>query len=179
MWARTGWRRRLGVLAGAVVVATVGLLWPVWPAVEIEVDGDRAGLLQLEENERFGIIFMHSVDNLPVQDWYVVRDGEIVQESTRMRQYGAGMGNHPADGTGRAVDGWWEVGDMNRPIGDLVLRVGGSSVDHRLRHPHGEVALSQCWPRQRVAVRAVQVSTLMRVQSFLLHSSLRTPGCAA
>lgn len=156
-------------LAGGALTAAA-LLWPVWTAVSVEVDGERAALVPLEESERFGITFMHSVDDLPVQDWYVVRGDEIVQESTRMRQYGAGMGNHVDDGDGRAVDGWWEVGDMNRPIGELVLRVGGRSIDHRLRHQDGELALSRCWPRERVAIRVDEVSTLDRVLSVVLGS---------
>jgi hypothetical protein len=155
-------------LAGGAL--TAALLWPVWTAVSVEVAGERAALVPLEESERFGITFMHSVDDLPVQDWYVVRGGEIVQESTRMRQYGAGMGNHVDDGVGHAVDGWWEVSDMNRPIGELVLRVGSRSVDHRLRHQDGELALSRCWPRERVAIRVDEVSTLARVVSAVRGS---------
>jgi hypothetical protein len=165
---RTVTTATLGAMCGALVggaVTATALLWPVWTALTVEVGGARAALVPLEENERFGITFMHSVDDLPVQDWYVVRDGTIVQESTRMRQYGAGMGNHPGDGDGRAVEGWWEVASMNRPIGDLVLRVGAAPVDHRLRHPDGEVPLSRCWPRERVEVRVDEVSTLARLVS--------------
>lgn len=143
----------------------VALVWPVWPAIAVEVDGhpNAGGSLALDSDEQFAITFIHSLDLLPVQDWYVVREGEIVQDSARLISFGAGMGHIHGQGTGHADGRWWEIRDLDRPIGDLVLRVGRSSVDHRLRYPGGELALSACWPRERVTIRASKMSTLARV----------------
>lgn len=159
--------RRWGpLLIGAA--AAGALLWPVWPGLEVGPEGRPACHLPLTDQQPFGLSFLHSVDGLPVQDWYHVEDDRIVQDATRLRQFGAGMGHIDGAGRGRAVDGWWEVGDLRRPIGTLVIRVGGPSVDHRLHHPDGVLALSERWSHTRVVIRPWRRSTLHRVLAPLL-----------
>lgn len=175
-------RRRIGTfvaVAAAAVIVVGALCWPAWPAIAVDVDGRPAagGSLPLAADEQFGISFVHSVDNLPVQDWYVIKEGQLVQDSSRLISFGAGMGHIAGRGTGHVggnwADGkWWEVRDIDQPIGDLVIRVGRDSVDHRLRYPDGELALSECWPLERVTVRATKVATITR-----LLGSLSGPGC--
>lgn len=158
---RRGTSALLAALAATAVLT--GALFSTGPsgarpdAVALEVSGAGVvGYLPLGPHDRLGVLFVHSVDLLPVEDWYLLRDGALVQESTRLRQYGAGMGHIPGVGTGRADGDWWEVTGMNQHIGVLELRIGPPSVNHRLRHPGGEIALSDCWPGRRLTVRPVR-----------------------
>lgn len=127
---------------------------PGRPAVVVEVDGAGVvGHLPLEPGEQLGVSFIHSLDKLPVEDWYVLRDGSLVQVSTRLKQFGAGMGHIPGQGHGHADGDWWKVSGLERQIGALVLRIGPLSVDHRLLYRGHEVRLSTCWPGQRLTLR--------------------------
>ncbi|NED99704.1 DUF1850 domain-containing protein [Phytoactinopolyspora halotolerans] len=153
--------------AAAPALVLIALAWPVWPALSIAPDGGTAGYVRLDDGEAFGLTFVHSVDHLPIQDWYHVEDGRIVQDSTRLVQFGAGMGHMPGVGTGHDAGDWWEIRGLEREIGDLVLRVGSAAVDHRLQVGDTHVALSRCWERQRVTVRPVRVSTLQLMTSSI------------
>ncbi|MFE1169345.1 DUF1850 domain-containing protein [Nocardiopsis sp. NPDC058789] len=156
--------RRAGLWLGAGLGAAllVGALLPVWPALRLSVDGDRLGHLPLAEGEQFTVSYVHSIDHLPIEENIEVRDGELVADSTRLRQFGAGMGQIPGQGTGRADGEWWVIEDMNRHVGpELAIRVGTASVDHRLRTPDTEVRLSPCLTSRRVAVEPARISTLV------------------
>lgn len=128
------------------------------PGVEVTVSGVGVlGYVRLDPDDRLGVTFVHSVDLLPVEDWFVLRDGALVQRSTRLIQYGTGMGQIAGQGTGRSDGRWWVVDGMNRHIGTLRLRIGAASVDHRLRYPNGMVTLSECWPGELLTVRPTQL----------------------
>ncbi|MBQ1081275.1 MULTISPECIES: DUF1850 domain-containing protein [unclassified Nocardiopsis] len=155
-------RAALWVGAGLGAALVVGALVPVWPALRLSVDGDRLGHLPLAEGEQFTVSYVHSIDHLPIEENLEVRDGELVADSTRLRQFGAGMGQIPGQGTGRADGEWWVIEDMNRHVGpELAIRVGTASVDHRLRTPDAEVRLSPCLTSRRVAVEPARISTLV------------------
>ncbi|MEU3019379.1 DUF1850 domain-containing protein [Nocardiopsis sp. NPDC007018] len=181
-WGRAGTRRprtavlrRLGRWAGAGLCAALLLaaLVPVWPALRLSVDGERFGHLPLAEGEQFTVSYVHSIDHLPIEENIEVRDGVLVADSTRLRQFGAGMGHIPGEGTGRADGEWWVIEDMNRTLGpQLAIRVGRASVDHRLRTPDTEVRLSPCLTARRVVVEPVRVPTLV-----LLFGGAPRPDC--
>lgn len=157
-------------MVAVLAAAVIALAWPLWPALSVTPDGAAPGYLPVSADERFGLTFEHSVDHLPIEDWYHVESGSIVQDSTRLRQFGAGMGHIDGTGTGRDAGDWWEIVDMNRMIGDLVVRVGSARVDHRLVHPGGVLPLSRCWAGKRVTISPVRLSTVERVTA-----SLRSP----
>lgn len=181
----TAVRRRAGAAPAAVLAAvfaavlTTGALLPLWPALRLSVDDEHLGHLPLAEGEQFTLSYVHSIDHLPIEENLEVRDGALVADSTRLRQFGAGMGQIPGEGTGRADGEWWVIEDMNRPIGpELAIRVGTAAVDHRLRTPDTEVRLSPCLTSRRVLVEPVRISTLR----LLLggdpqpHCDERSPG---
>lgn len=150
-------------------------------AVAVQVDSDVVGLLPMAPADRLGIRFIHSLDHLPVEDWYVVRGGELVQVSTRLVQFGAGMGHIAGEGRGHADGDWWEITGMERHIGTLVLRIGRASVDHRLLYRGQEVGLSACWPGQRLTLRPVWVASAQamagRTQLIAGHLPAGRHGC--
>ncbi|MBB4929690.1 hypothetical protein F4561_000510 [Lipingzhangella halophila] len=171
MWVRVAraWRSRTRatrvriVAVAATGLAATALLWPVWPAVSVEGDDAELGVVPLDPGESFTLSFVHSLDKLPVEDVYEIRDGRIVQEATRVREFGAGMGHIPGRGEGHAEGEWWVVSGIDEPIDDFRVLVGSPGTDHRLVYPGGEVSLTRCWAGERVTLRAVRQSTLARV----------------
>ncbi|CAM4221379.1 DUF1850 domain-containing protein [Nocardiopsis rhodophaea] len=162
--------------AGATgLLVLVALLWPVWPALTLEGPAGPLGDLPLDGRRRFGLTFVHSVDGLPIEDRYQVRSGRIVQESTLLAQFGAGTGHIPGVGTGRAVGERWEVSGLDREIGELRIRVGSPPADHRLVHPGGVLALSDCWAGEAVVVRAARISTLRRAIAAIAPADCPPP----
>ncbi|WP_046471946.1 DUF1850 domain-containing protein [Allosalinactinospora lopnorensis] len=164
-------KARTAVVA-ITALLTTALLWPVWPALSIGAEGSRIGHVPLDSEGGFTVSFIHSLDKLPVEDVYVVRDGRVVQDATRLRQFGAGMGHIPGEGSGHAEGDWWVVSDLDRPIDDFKLRVGSPGADHRLVHPGGEIPLSQCWAGESLTLRPVKLPTLVR-----LLPTTRPPAC--
>ncbi len=159
------------LLVGAVATAVATL--PLWPALRLSVDEDRLGHLPLAEGELFTISYVHSIDHLPIEEYIEVRDGNLVVDSTRLRQFGAGMGHRPGEGTGRADGQWWVIEDMDRDIGtEVAIRVGAPSVDHRVTASDTEVRLSPCLASRRVVVEPVRATTLQ-----LLFDSDPQPEC--
>ena len=155
------------------VALVTGALLPLWPALRLTVDDDRLGHLPLAEGEQFTISYVHSIDHLPIEENIEVRDGNLIVDSTRLRQFGAGMGHIPGEGTGRADGEWWVIEDMNRDIGpEVAIRVGVASVDHRLHTPDAEVRLSPCLASRRVVVAPVRISAL-----HLLFGGDPQPDC--
>lgn len=166
---------RLTIAAALVVVAAVATAAavPLWPALRLSVDEDRLGHLPLAEGELFTLSYVHSIDHLPIEEYIEVRDGNLVVDSTRLRQFGAGMGHRPGEGTGRADGEWWVIEDMNRDIGpEVAIRVGAPSVDHRVITPDAEVRLSPCLATRRVVVEPVRATTLQ-----LLFDTDPQPEC--
>jgi hypothetical protein len=150
--------RVCGVLAA---VALGALLVPVWPVLRVSDDGSTIGYLPLAEGERFTITYVHSIDQLPIEEDLVRRDGRLVAETTRVRQFGAGMGQIPGEGTGRADGEWWVVDGIGRDVGtELALRVGSPAVDHRLVADGTEVRLSPCLAAHRVTLAPDRAATL-------------------
>lgn len=149
-------------------VAVTGLLgfalaWPVWPALAIERDGEPAGVVRLDAEREFAITFLHSLDNLPVEDHYAVRGGQVVQTSTRLVEFGAGSAHLPGQGVGQADGRWWVISGMDHTIGEVNVRVGAASTEHELRYPDGVLHLADCWSGESVTLRATELSTLERI----------------
>jgi len=167
---------RAAAVAALVLAAAAGaLLWPAWPALRLSTGGTELGHLPLSEGELFTISYVHSIDHLPIEENIEVREGRLIVQSTRFRQFGAGMGHIVGEGTGRADGEWWVIEGMDRDIGtELALRVGAPSVDHRVSTPDDEVGLSACLAAHRVTIEPDRVSTLR-----LLLGRTPEPECDA
>lgn len=154
---------RLPAVGVAVVAALVGaLLLPVWPVLRVSHGEEVVADLR---DDRITVSYVHSIDQLPIEEDLRVHDGHLVVERTRLRQFGAGMGQIDDEGRGYADGSWWVVDDLHRDIGpQMLLRVGAPRVDHRLRADGTEVALSSCLAGERVRVAPARVSTLALLQ---------------
>lgn len=159
---RSTWTRAGAVVASVLAVAALtALLWPARTALRVSEEDRTLGHLPLAGDEALTVAYTHSVDGLPIEEDLLVEDGRLVVDATRLRQFGAGMGQIPGEGTGRTDGQWWVVEDLDRDIGtEMVLRVGSAEVDHRLRVPGTEVELSPCLAGHPVTVEPVRVSTL-------------------
>ncbi|GAA2098541.1 hypothetical protein GCM10009823_19860 [Brevibacterium salitolerans] len=145
----------LAVLAAGAAAAAFA---PVWPAVTVS-GGERT--LAVVGHDRFSISYVHSIDGLPIEEDLQVDEGRLVVERTRLRQFGAGMGQIEGHGHGRQEGRWWVIDDMGRDIGaEMHLRAGAPEVDHRLRIDTTELALSACMPGERITITAQRVSAL-------------------
>ncbi|WP_304451898.1 DUF1850 domain-containing protein [Nocardiopsis sp. YSL2] len=150
--------RVCGVLAAAALGA---LLLPVWPVLRVSDEGSTLGYLPLSEGERFTITYVHSIDHLPIEEDIELRDGRLIAQTTRIRQFGAGMGHIPGEGHGYADGEWWVVDDIGRDVGTgLAMRVGAANVDHRLQAAGTEVRLSPCLAAHRVTLEPDRAATL-------------------
>ncbi|MFL1379802.1 MULTISPECIES: DUF1850 domain-containing protein [unclassified Nocardiopsis] len=160
-------------VAAAALAVLAGLFWPTHSALRVADEGAVIGYLPLAPEEVFTITYVHSIDHLPIEEDIAVRDGRLVVDATRIRQFGAGMGQIAGEGHGRADGEWWVIEEMNRDIGaELALRVGAPTVDHRIRTPGAEVRLSPCLTAHRVTVEPVRLSTL-----HLLTARTPAPEC--
>lgn len=176
-------RPRRGVLLtwAAIVAASllVAAMVPVWPVLRLQSEGEVLTDLRLHE-DRLVISYVHSIDKLPIEEYLQVRDGRLVVESTRIRQFGAGMGHRQGEGSGHADGQWWVLTDLDRDIGtDLHLRVGPESIDHRVRTGDRELALSSCVPRQRVTMTPDSISTLQLLWGAKAPACEGPPATAA
>lgn len=154
------------VLASLLLTGLLAALLPVWPVLRVSHGEEVVADLRLPEG-RFTLGYVHSIDRLPVEEDLQVSQGRLVVQTTRVRQFGAGMGQIAGEGRGYADPPWWVVTDMGRDIGTEVhLRVGAPGVDHRLQVPGTEgeahaiqIQLTRCWAGERLSITPATVST--------------------
>lgn len=111
------------------------------------------------------LLWNHSVTGFEVSDCFVTDAGRLRLVRSHQPDFAAGLGHLPGRGVQRSdgAGGYWiEAIDAWLPAEGLALRVGASSVDHRILWP-GEsspVSLSASAAGQRVLIRARPVSSL-------------------
>ncbi|NLC77503.1 MAG: DUF1850 domain-containing protein [Clostridia bacterium] len=82
------------------------------------------------ESEKFQIHYTHSVDCLPVRETFRAEKGQLVLDEVHWMSFGAGLG-YMDQGKIRVENEWIIIEQMNRRVGQLLLRVG-TIADHRL-----------------------------------------------
>lgn len=79
----------------------------------------------LPQSQLFCIRFIHSVAKSPVEEWFRVRSGQIVLESTVYQDFGAGLPHEAGKGQRMDFDkGLVRISGYDLPIAPLVVRVG-------------------------------------------------------
>jgi hypothetical protein len=114
---------------------------------------------EMSEGEEFLLSFVHSVNRRPVYDTFQVRDAGLVILTSRFDSFGAGMPEASTDaGTLRVVpDGWLEW-TVNRPVPELILRVGWVA-QHVLQIRNRSIAMADvAEPGTALAFRVRRVS---------------------
>ncbi|MCD4721174.1 MAG: DUF1850 domain-containing protein [Desulfobacula sp.] len=127
--------------------------------------------LPLKLKERFTIHYYHSVENSPIWEEHSMDEtGKIYIEEERYEKFGAGMGKMP--GVGRMVKrGIYEViEDMHMPVGNFILRVGSSGVDHTIIWRNQQYNLSDTIPHKAVKFSGKNRSMLYQAWRVLKGS---------
>lgn len=185
-------RARLRGAPGAAILIAIAiligpaltpLLAPTRAIVDVTARGDAGGterIARLPATAPITVSYVHSIDGLPIEEELVVRDDEFVVERTRLRQFGAGMGQQAGEGSGHAEGPWWVLEGLDRPIGGtLTIRAGEPRIDHRLWAGERELLLSRCWPRQAITLEIRQISLLQAAWGELrAPHDPRTEECA-
>jgi hypothetical protein len=99
--------------------------------------------------------FVHSVNRRPIYDTIRVAPDHLVVVRSRFDAFGAGMPDHStAEGTFRVAEDGWVEWTINRPMDEVVVRVG-RVANHTLRLKDREVALATlATPGTAVALRS-------------------------
>lgn len=87
--------------------------------------GDRVATYPLDPEGQFALGFIHSVSRTPVLDTYKIQSGQIIQTSEIFEAHGAGL---PSMGDEMDATGWRHengqfILDLDRPIGEMIVRV--------------------------------------------------------
>jgi hypothetical protein len=156
------------LLAGAVLVTL--LSWPGPWLVCTDVKTQRPIVkIPLSWDEKFEICYMHSVDIKPVCEIFSLnKEHGVFLEEMYFVMFGAGMGHW--EGHGHIVgDGEWTwIKEIEKPVGNFLLRVGSRGVDHRIITRRREVNLTDLAEGE-----LLDVHMEMRPALFSLLSKLR------
>lgn len=94
---------------------------------------------RINESENFVIRYIHSVDRLPVFEFYKVKNQKLVLTGTKVINFGVGLG-YIGEGKICTAGKWTFIKNMDRQIGSLPLRVG-TVADHTLLYRGREIHL--------------------------------------
>ena len=126
--------------------------------VVIDDSGETLGSFELAPGERWCLSWHHSVAGFEVNDCFVFDPPRLVLDSSHQPDFAAGLG-HIA---GRGVQvsdaaGGYRIESIDEPVpgNRLRLRVGSRTVDHRIEHAGGSIALSELAPHHAVEIRLV------------------------
>ena len=101
--------------------------------------GDKYASYPLDPGQGFSITFIHSVNQYPLTDFYVIKDGGIWCEKTIYSNFGAGVQTELNEGETLSYgeDGSIIVSGINKRLDNLIYIVGTVS-DHTLVIDGGE-----------------------------------------
>jgi hypothetical protein len=136
--------------AGATGTATVDV---------IDADGLPLVAFTVRAEDRWCLVWNHSVAGFPVRDCFVFRPPAMILDSSHQPDFAAGLGHIEGRGKLRSdgVGGYW-IEDIDEPVpgNRLNLRVGSSTVDHRIEFKGMRYSLSERAANRLVVMRLVQ-----------------------
>ena len=139
----------LAFFAG-VVRADIGQL------VVADARGEVLFSFPLAPEERWCLLWNHSVAGFTVSDCFVYRPPSMVLERSHQPDFAAGLGHTQGRGelTSDGAGGYW-IEHIDQPLAHntLNLRVGSSAVDHRIVHRELTTSISHAIAGQRVSIR--------------------------
>ncbi len=156
-------QRRLIVLL-LLAGAGLGVLFCPWIRV-LEISSLRTGHLlwcsPMKVGEEFVISFTHSVNKRPVFDTLRAEGDHLVIVKSVFDAFGAGMPDaSTGEGQFSVLPGGWLQWTVNRPVPEIILRVG-EVANHTLTIKSHEFSLAELTePGTAVAFRVRMVSFL-------------------
>ncbi|MDZ7760613.1 MAG: DUF1850 domain-containing protein [Desulfovermiculus sp.] len=106
--------------------------------------GEIAWSRDISDGEEFSLRYIHSVDKLPVYEFYMNKHGQLVLTGIKVIDFGAGL-DYTGEGDLRMEGKWTYIENLNRKIDSLPLRVG-SIADHTLIYRGKEFHLWDYFP---------------------------------
>lgn len=106
--------------------------------------GEIAWSKEISDGEEFSIRYIHSVDKLPVYEFYANKHGQLILTGIKVIDFGAGL-DYTGEGDLRMEGKWTYIDNLNREIDTLPLRVG-SIADHTLIYRNKEFHLRDYFP---------------------------------
>lgn len=142
--------RRFGrfVFLGFFVATGAFILVPRYVTLEIvPTDTGRQMLCaKMRDGEEFVLSFTHSVNRRPVYDTISVVRDQIIVVKSRYDAFGAGMPERStSEGTFRVAEDGWIEWTVNRPMLEVVVRVG-RVANHTLHLKGREIPLALLSP---------------------------------
>jgi len=149
--------RPLFLLAAALIMIAC-IAWGVANRDVLVVRDAKTGQVleigPMAEGETFELHFMHSVDKLPVQDFFVYRNETLILDRTRCLSFGAGLG-YAGQGELKGENGWNIIDNMDRQVGTLPLRVG-TIANHRIIYRGEEFRLARYFAPKSLVLIGVE-----------------------
>ncbi len=157
--------RVVTVVLLTVSVTVVGLLSACAPASVLEVSrlDTREALLRapVQPGEEFIISFTHSVNRRPVHDTLRAETDHMTIVSSRFDAFGAGMPEtSTAEGTLTVAEDGWLLWTVNRPVPEVVVRVG-RVADHILTLKGHDIHLADLAPPGTALTFQVRRATMI------------------
>jgi hypothetical protein len=125
----------------------------------IDADGSPLVAFTVRAEDRWCLVWNHSVAGFPVRDCFVFRPPAMILDSSHQPDFAAGLGYIEGRGKLRSdgVGGYW-IEDIDEPVpgNRLNLRVGSSTVDHRIEFKGMRYSLSERAANRLVVMRLVQ-----------------------
>lgn len=121
-------------------------------------DGVLLASFAVRANDRWCLVWNHSVAGFPVRDCFVFRPPAMVLDSSHQPDFAAGLGHYEGRGKLRSDGaGGYRIEDINEPIPDnrLNLRVGSEAVDHRIEFKDQRISLSERAANRPVVIRLI------------------------
>lgn len=147
--------RYLGVWCGALLLLQAGAA-PAATLRAVASDGTILLSVDLTQDPCWTMRWNHSVTGNQVDDYYCLRDRQMLLTASHTPRFDAGLGH--LTGRGKLESdgnhGYW-IRDIDEPVpGNAYwLRVGSAAVDHRVVHKGREYSLSAVAANQRVRLR--------------------------
>lgn len=154
-----------------MLIVGVGVLGPWVDGVELvsSKSGQARWCARMANGEEFLLSFTHSVNRRPVQDTLRVQERGLIIVKSRFDAFGAGMPDGSTnEGTFKVLpDGWLEW-TVNRPVPEVVVRVG-RVAGHRLLIKGRDMALEELVePGEGLRIRAASFSIYQMVKGGCL-----------
>lgn len=146
-------------LALSFVCGAAGATGAGAATVEV-VDADGSSLLAfaVRADDRWCLVWNHSVAGFTVRDCFVFRPPAMVLDSSHQPDFAAGLGHFEGRGTLRSDGaGGYRIEDIDEPVpgNRLNLRVGSRAVDHRIEFGGARYSLSEQAANRLVVIRLV------------------------
>jgi hypothetical protein len=160
-------RIKLYLIVGGIFLYIL-LTIPIYSALvfEYENKGKLLAYLPINSDDKFDILYTHSIHLSPVLESYSVRENKIVQNRLEYQDFAIGM---PADAEGNEQfiqeDGKYIISNMNRVFDTIDLRVGQVISNHTIIHAEKKIPFSTFVKKGtwiRIKVRHISIWEILK-----------------